>query len=205
MLKGRNTQVWIITIALLIITLAAGCRSSNNTDPASIEVISKSEDINKHEDINKYIVIPLYNALEIEVSGEWKTVHIADSYIQLDPESDRDTILKHIASELSSRYFNDLKIEIMDQAGENGDAGMIRINLAEMESYTGPGSVKAYSSWYDFFQGSAGGTNTTTTLKESFLQRTYKGEWIESIRFMYMGEPFPESDHVNLSGIITRY
>ncbi|MCA1757772.1 MAG: hypothetical protein LC649_09980 [Bacteroidales bacterium] len=182
-----------MTIALLIIVVSAGCKSSNNADHVS------------DEDINKYLILPLYNAMEIEVSGEWKTVPVADSYIRLDPESDRNTILNHIASELSSGYFNDLKIEILHQDGENGEDGMIKINLAEMDSYTGPGSVKAYNSWYDFFQGSAGGTNTTITLRESFLQRTYKGEWIEAVQFMYMGEPFPESDHVHLSGIITRY
>jgi hypothetical protein len=196
MLSGKKKQVWIGTITLLIIVFSAGCRNSNNPDHVSTV------------DINRYTIIPLYKAMEIEVSGKWITVPVADRYIRLDQDSDINTILNNIASELSTKYFNGLKIEIQNidrDDGENDGGGMIRINLAEMENFTGPGSVKAYNSWYDFFQGSAGGINTTITLRESFLQRTFKGEWIDSVQFMYMGEPFPESDHVQLSGIITRY
>jgi hypothetical protein len=195
MLSENKNQAWIMTVTLLVMILTAGCINNNKGDNVSTD------------DINNHIIIPLYKAMEIEVSGRWISVPVADKYILIDPGSDRNTILKQIASELSSAYFNGLKIEIQNVNADTSDngGGIIRINLAEMENYNGPGSVKAYNSWYDFFQGSAGGTNTTMTLRESFLQRTYKGEWFDSVQFMYMGEPFPESDHVQLSGIITRY
>jgi hypothetical protein len=195
MLSGRKNQVSIITITLMIIVLSAACKSRNTSAPPSAE------------EINKSIIIPLYRSMEIEVSGRWISVPVADKYILLDPKYDRITMLNHIAAELSSSYFNGLKIEIgnIENNDSKGGGGMISINLAEAADYSGPGSVRPYHSWYDFFQGSAGGTNTSIILRESFLQRTYKGEWFDSVQFSYMGEPFPESDHVQLSGIITRY
>ena len=118
MLSGRKNQVSIITITLMIIVLSAACKSRNTSAPPSAE------------EINKSIIIPLYRSMEIEVSGRWISVPVADRYILLDPEYDRITILNQIAAELSSSYFNGLKIKIVkiEKVDGEGRGGMIRIN-----------------------------------------------------------------------------
>jgi hypothetical protein len=51
-------------------------------------------------------------------------------------------------------------------------------------------------SWYQYFQGSTGGTWTSKILTSNFLQKRYKGDWIDKLRFHYQGEEFEEWDHI---------
>ncbi|MFO7575719.1 MAG: hypothetical protein R6W67_11250 [Bacteroidales bacterium] len=110
-----------------------------------------------------------------------------------------------IADSLSDYYFNGLGLEVtIDQDNSNKDSTYVIVNLLEKDSYDGPGSLPSYQSWYDFFQGSAGGLNTQITLEESFLQKEFYGLWIAGVRFFYQGSPIEQWDHLNLSGLKTR-
>jgi len=59
-------------------------------------------------------------------------------------------------------------------------------------------------SWYNSFQGSAGGASTQGFLAATFLQPAYSGDWYDGVRFLLNGEPMSEMDHVNLSGVFLR-
>lgn len=132
------------------------------------------------------------------------TVPVPDRSIAVDSSMTLENKIRVMADSLSVYYFNGLRIELatLDTIPE---AGLVaRIDLREKEEYRGPGSLPSYQSWYDFFQGSAGGTNTTITLRESFLQPGYEGSWINGVIFLYQGEPIGEWDHIRLQGLIRR-
>ncbi|NLM92507.1 MAG: hypothetical protein GX168_06160, partial [Bacteroidales bacterium] len=56
--------------------------------------------------------------------------------------------------------------------------------------------------WYDYFQGSMGGMNTSIVLRESFLQPDYDGVWIDAVAFYYQGDPIGAWDHLLLEGLL---
>ena len=64
-----------------------------------------------------------------------------------------------------------------------------------------------FETWrYLYFQGSTGGQFTSYSLRMTFLQPGYSGEWIDAVRFYYEGQPIREGDwtHLSLSGVINR-
>jgi len=54
-----------------------------------------------------------------------------------------------------------------------------------------------------FFQGSAGGLTTYYMLAATFLQPQRDPPLVDGLILLYNGEEFPETDHVNLRGIVT--
>lgn len=133
-----------------------------------------------------------------------KQIPFVDRYIVVMQSKTRLEKLKTIADTLSKLYFNGLTITITDSFGDAGGGSIARVDLVERDDYHGAGTVKAYQSWYDYFQGSAGGQNTTIALRESLLQRQYKDEWVDSLVFYYQGEPIGNWDHIALQGFIKR-
>jgi hypothetical protein len=79
---------------------------------------------------------------------------------------------------------------------EQGD--ILVLDLVDMEG------ASAVRSWYNAFQGSAGGAATQGFLMATFLQPAYSGDWYDGVRFLLNGEPMSEMDHVNLSGVFLR-
>jgi hypothetical protein len=109
-----------------------------------------------------------------------------------------------LADSLSALRFNGLEIEVLEITQASGYGRVLRVNLAEDAAFSGPGSLPPYQSWYDFFQGSAGGMETTITLRATFLQPGIDLEWVEGVQFYYDGNPIREGDwdHLILHGII---
>lgn len=106
--------------------------------------------------------------------------------------------LTALANEISTKVFKGLPINVVKIETINGSKKAI-INLEEA---AGNDPNASWSRVY--FQGSAGGTITSKTLIETFTQRSYTGEWVDSIEFQYNGDLI-ESQHVpNLNGTITR-
>lgn len=105
--------------------------------------------------------------------------------------------LTALANEISTKVFKGLPINIVKIETSNGSKKAI-INLEE-------GGTDPNASWSRvYFQGSAGGTITSKTLIETFTQKSYTGEWIDSIEFQYNGSAI-EAQHVpNLNGTIKR-
>ncbi|MCX6320370.1 MAG: hypothetical protein NTX93_00985 [Bacteroidia bacterium] len=95
-------------------------------------------------------------------------------------------------------------MEVLGIDKNESDYKILKINLKENPGFIMPDSLGHYRTWYDFFQGSMGGEQTTIILIESTLQKQYKGEWVDAVEFYYQNEKIGEWDHTFLSGIIKR-
>lgn len=92
-----------------------------------------------------------------------------------------------LARALSQTNFNNLPIEVMKIEEVDGKRVAV-INLKESKENQGFADYslfKGYSWVQGYFQGSTGGSNTSTSLIETFLQRQYDGEWIDGVKFLY--------------------
>ena len=106
--------------------------------------------------------------------------------------------LTALANEISTKAFKGLPITVVKIDTSNGTKKAI-INLEEKEG-TDPNA-----SWSRvFFQGSTGGTITSKTLIETFRQKSYTGEWVDSIEFQYNGGSIEAQHAPNLNGTIKR-
>lgn len=104
-----------------------------------------------------------------------------------------------IGDKLSRYRFSNLPIELSGIEEENGKKiAVIKLEESvqnqEAEDYT---ELKGRTWRTHYFQGSCGGTVTMTTLIETFLQREYKGEWIDGVVFNYSAERNVEFEHVS--------
>ena len=103
-----------------------------------------------------------------------------------------------LANEISTKVFGGLPITIVEIQTTNGLKKAI-INLQEAE-VNDPNA-----SWSRvYFQGSAGGTMTSNTLIETFTQKSYTGEWVDSIEFQYNGGSIESQHAPKLNGTIKR-
>jgi len=106
--------------------------------------------------------------------------------------------LRLLADRLSTCVFGRLPIEVLSVDIRSGRR-IARVNLQEVRDARGVGG------WYVRFQGSTGGSQTQYGLVQTFLQREYRGKWIDGIEFHFDGKPFTEEwDHINLAGVKMR-
>jgi hypothetical protein len=106
--------------------------------------------------------------------------------------------LQIIADSIADIAFNGLQIKITEIEFTTDTAAIAEINLIENSLFTTPGSVAPYQSWYDFFQGSAGGSFTYHTLQANFLHRKINDTSVVALRFLYNGSDEVTFDHVPL-------
>lgn len=105
--------------------------------------------------------------------------------------------LTTLANELSVKAFQGLPITIVKIDTSNGSNKAI-INLEEV----GNNPSISWSKFY--FQGSSGGITTSKTLIETFTQRSYTGDWVDSIEFQYKGVEIEYDHAADLKGTIKR-
>ena len=96
--------------------------------------------------------------------------------------------LEIAAAALSKDVFEGLGIEVSEITSEGGKQ-IATINLTEKDNEQG----MAWDTIY--FQGSAGGSITLNSLRDTFLQGEYDGQWIDGVRFLYESQPI-EFEHV---------
>lgn len=89
--------------------------------------------------------------------------------------------LEIVADALSEAVFEGLGIEVSDITLEGGKQ-IATINLTEKDNE----QDMAWDTIY--FQGSAGGSITFVSLRDTFLQGEYNGQWIDGVRFLYENE-----------------
>lgn len=92
-----------------------------------------------------------------------------------------------LANALSQSSFNNLPISVIKIEETQGKRIAV-INLMESKENQGVANAslfKGYSWAQVYFQGSTGGSVTSTSLVETFLQREYDGDWIDGVRFLY--------------------
>lgn len=149
------------------------------------EAKRKEEEKRKAEEIkkNQNKVFKLYSLDEL---GNKK---ITIGEVKSSSNSIKENLNK-IAISLSNKKFNSMKIEVKEVKNN-----IAYINLKDS------GKNEWVQEW---FQGSYGGLVTYTALTESFLQRSYKGDWIKGVVFTYNNKPIEEYNHVNLTGTIYR-
>jgi hypothetical protein len=181
-------NIRVHVLCLLLLSMWTSCRFGTETKEAKMErlCIYTAED-------------------EWDESGTFsRLIAVEDMHFDIPAELSLREKVQHLADTLSVHYFNGLEIQLLALDTLNESGNILTINLVEHPNYQGPGSLSPYKSWYDYFQGSAGGGNTTIVLKESFLQRDYEGQWIDGIIFYYQGKEMQDLDHVNLHGLLLR-
>lgn len=106
-----------------------------------------------------------------------------------------EKMLQQLADDLSKDCFEGLPIEVLGiEKIEGKDIATINLKEDSQAAVTWEGN---------FFQGSTGGTITNIALTETFLQKEYKGDWIDGVKFLYENNKL-EYDHVILDEIIYR-
>lgn len=137
--------------------------------------------------------------LEVEQVGEeglviysansetYKTIPIGA--IQSNKALPLEEQLQLLVPELLSSVFKEVGIEVKE-IKEIDNKKVAVINLQDNRS--------AGKGWQEnYFGGSCGGTVTSTTLIETFLQRNYNGEWVDGVIFTHNGKEI-DSYHVEL-------
>jgi hypothetical protein len=131
---------------------------------------------------SKYSYMTLFTAnvdtLEIENAAQVRVESIASV----------EERLQAITKGLSDQVFK-LPMELLEiRRVFNQNIAIINV----MESRDGS-DLYPWNSGY--FQGSTGGAITSITLMESYLQKSYEGDWIDGVKFLYEGEII-EFEHV---------
>ncbi len=106
--------------------------------------------------------------------------------------------LKILASRLSKQRFSGLPINIVGIKSVKGKR-IATIDLQEISH-----DIRQTMWRTSYFQGSIGGGLTQTTLVYTFLQRKYRGDWVDGVRFLYEGKPVGEWDHINFAEVLYR-
>jgi hypothetical protein len=176
----------LIRLAILLGILVIGCKT--NKTPKEVDEFA------------------LFTAKEVfdSTSRTIKTVPIIDRFFLIPANKSLKKKINILLDSISKHNFNNLQIKSLgiDEI-QNGNK-LLKVNLLENPGFKMPESLGKYQSWYDFFQGSSGGEQTTIILTESILQRKFNGDWINEIEFYYQNEKIGEWDHISLSGIIKR-
>lgn len=178
-------------LALSIVMVSCGTKPKEAADTSSstttVDENKNSSNAKSSEDANENkIKLSIYtideNSLEPNQSGT----------IEVDENLSLDDKLKQLSSALSEKKFDNLSIEVKSIDTINGKK-VATINLTDANNKT----------WSQKFQGSTGGSVTSNTLIENFLQSNNKsrGEWIDGVKFLYNNEKI-EYEHVaDLSNI----
>ncbi|MCY6369325.1 hypothetical protein [Clostridium ganghwense] len=148
------------------------------------EQVSIISAMNNKNSKNKFTVFTVYTANVDTCAKE------IGFYINISEDVPLIDKLNIIADKLSKSYFGGLPIEALKIEEKQGKKIAI-INLkefAENQGITDSSKLKGKTWRTQSFQGSTGGSITSTTLIETFLQREYEGEWIDGVKFLYNHE-----------------
>ena len=127
---------------------------------------------------------------------------IVDREVKIPAELSLEDKVQALADSLSEIRFKTLplKLRTIEMIGESKVAV---IELLELP----PEKRKDRLSWRGkYFQGAAGGFLASRILPETFLQRSFEGEWIDGVAFLYEGDPISEKkwEHVSLNEVFYR-
>lgn len=137
------------------------------------------------------------NLYTIYTADENTGKKVKDVMIYISKDSTLNQKLGILGKTLSEVYFSNLPIEVSSIKTIDGKK-IAEINLRESKENQGisdPSKFKGKSWATNYFQGSSGGAVTATSLVETFLQRDYKGQWVDGVKFLYNGKTI-EYDHV---------
>lgn len=154
--------------------------------------VNSNDSVPKETDIEG--LLPVYG-MDSEVMN--KEINF---YIDVPENLPLEKKLDIIADKLSRFRFRGLPIKVLEVKTESGKKIAV-VDLEESDINKGITDYRKISgdpknTWrIGYFQGSAGGRATTETLVETFLQRKYKGQWIDGVAFLYENKPI-DFEHV---------
>ena len=192
----------IATVLILSVTLVS-CKSKSNTDEINKNntkpTVEDSSDNNSSDNSkddnkdNKTDENTNTDSNENTSSKEELSIYTIDdntlepnesSKIELSTDSSLEDKVQQLSNTVSKNYFDNLTIKVKSKDTIDGKK-IATINLLDDNN----------NKCSNKFQGSTGGQITANTLIENFLQVSYKGEWIDGVKFLYNDEPI-EYDHV---------
>ena len=130
---------------------------------------------------------PIY-AMDVD-----STQRITVSFVGIERTSDLNGRLEEVAKALAADVFEGLTISLKDVATVEGK----EVATFNLKDASGTGKTWGES----YFQGSTGGSATIMALTETLLQKDYKGEWIDGVKFLYEDQAI-EFEHVESLGEI---
>ena len=175
-----------ISIYITLVISLLSCNSNNTTG-----------------DIKEFALYSTKESFD-SVAGFNKMNPIIDRYVSIPVGQNLLNKITILLDSVTAHNFNNLKMEVLGIDNNENGYKLLKINLKENPGFIMPDSLGHYRTWYDFFQGSMGGAQTTIILIESTLQKQYEGDWVDAVEFYYQNEKIGERDHLSLSGIIKR-
>lgn len=110
-----------------------------------------------------------------------------DAHVYLPANMEVKQKIQALADTLSKDRFEKYPIEVM-KIEENDQKNIAVINLKD------PVNGGENATWVQkHLQGSTGGSVTSVSLVETFLQKDSSGEWVDGVRFLYNGKPCDEN------------
>lgn len=148
----------------------------------------------------------LFTTTEVydSVSLTIKQIPVVERMITIPKNESLEIEITTLLDSVSRNNFHNLKIDLLSITASPDGKKSLLVNLRENPGFIIPDSLGNYRSWYEFFQGSMGGEQTTIILTESILQREFNGDWIDEVEFYYQNNKIKEMDHIFLSGKIQR-
>ncbi len=186
MLNKMNITKQLTIPGILVLILVSGCKS--NSAPKESEELA------------------LFTTIEVfdSASMTYKLIPSVERLISVPKNDSLEKKISTLLDSVSDNNFNNLKIEVVDINEITEGKKSLLLNLKENPGFIIPDSLGNYRNWYDFFQGSMRGEQTTIILIESVLQREFAGNWIDEVEFYYQNEKMGDWDHVFLKGKIAR-
>ena len=181
-----NTIKQLTILGIQVLMLVSACKS--NTTSKEIDELA------------------LFTTIEVfdSASLSYKLVPSVERMISIPKNESIEKKISTLLDSVSNNNFHNLKIEVLSINETTEGKKSLVVNLKENPGFKVPDSLGNYRNWYDFFQGSMRGEQTTIILIESVLQREFSGDWIDEVEFYYRNEKMGEWDHVFLSGIVNR-
>ena len=127
------------------------------------------------------------NMYPIYTADSYTYEKIIDAYIYMPKETALKKKLEILTKVMSEVYFNNLPIQVV-RIEEIDKKRIAILNLRESTENQGITDYEKLvgKTWIThYMQGSTGGTITETQLIETMLQREYKGQWIDGVKFLY--------------------
>jgi hypothetical protein len=174
----------LATVLILSITMVSCTKKPTTTVDENKDTSTSSSQTEtnspKEEETVSTIKLSIYT---IDVNSfepnESSTIEVNESLSLIDK-------LTELSKAVSEKNFDNLSIEVKSIDTVDGKK-IATINLADTDN----------NKWLPKFQGSTGGSVTSNTLIENFLQSNNKSEtqWIDGVKFLYNNEAI-ESEHV---------
>lgn len=171
---------------ILILMLVSGCKSKTATKET--------------DELALFTTIEVFDSTTLS----YKLIPSVEQLISVPKNDSIEEKIRTLLDSVSKNNFNNLKIEVLSINKTAEGRRSLLVNLKENPGFAIPDSLGNYRNWYDFFQGSMRGEQTTIILIESVLQREFAGDWIDEVEFFYQDEKMGDWDHVFLSGKIDR-